>query len=85
MVAPYAWQMAWWPRQTPSIGTVPFSSRATSTITPASSGRPGPGDRTIRSGCSARISSSVSSSLRITRMSASIDPIACTRLYEKLS
>ena len=46
---------------------------------------PAPGTGRIRSGCSARISSSVSSSLRTTRMSASIDPIACTRLYEKLS
>ncbi len=40
--------------------------RMTSTVMPASSGRPGPGEITIRSGCIASTSPSVISSLRCT-------------------
>ena len=48
-VPPKAAPMAWCPRQTPKIGTLPPWSRTTSTQTPASSGVPGPGERRIPS------------------------------------
>ena len=52
---PYTWPMHWCPRHTPSTGT-PRSpnSRIASFETPASSGRPGPGDTSTASGSSAR-------------------------------
>ena len=62
--------MHWWPRQTPRMGTCPAKRRIKSMLTPASSGRLGPGEMTIRSGRSAAISSSVISSLRATVTSA---------------
>ena len=63
---PKAWPIPWCPRQTPSTGTRRPNWRMTSTVIPASSGRPGPGEMTMRSGFSASISLSVISSLRRT-------------------
>ena len=48
--APYATPMAWWPRQTPRIGTDGPRRRTSSTLIPAFSGRDGPGEMTIASG-----------------------------------
>ena len=45
---PKAWPRAWWPRQTPRSGT--GERRMSSRLMPASSGVPGPGEITIRSG-----------------------------------
>ena len=42
--------MPWCPRHTPSTGTLTPNRRITSTEMPASSGRPGPGEITMRSG-----------------------------------
>ena len=47
--------MHWWPRQTPSSGISPASCRMASRLTPPSSGRPGPGEISTASGCSARM------------------------------
>jgi len=69
-----------WPRQTPSIGTVPASVFSTSTDTPASLGVHGPGEITMRSGFKAAISATVSSSLRITFTSSPNSAKYCTRL-----
>ena len=51
--------MAWWPRQTPSIGTDGPRRRTSSTLIPAFSGRDGPGEMTIASAWSASTSSTV--------------------------
>jgi hypothetical protein len=82
---PYAAPMDWWPRQTPRIGVVGPSRRITSTETPASLGVHGPGETTIRSGARAAISSTVSSSLRRTSISAPSSPRYCTRFQVKES
>ncbi len=39
--------IAWWPRQTPRIGVDWPSRRMTLIVTPACSGRPGPGEMTM--------------------------------------
>ena len=39
ILAPYAAAMAWWPRQTPRIGSLPTNRSMTAMQTPASSGR----------------------------------------------
>ena len=62
--------MAWWPRQTPSIGTVGPSRWISSTQMPAFSGRDGPGEMTMPSGSMAAMASTVISSLRTTSTSA---------------
>src|SRR5439155_915431 len=46
--------MAWWPRQTPSSGTLPASARTSGTAIPASAGVHGPGEITATGGLSAR-------------------------------
>ncbi len=51
-----------------------------STVTPASSGRPGPGEITIRSGCMRSISGIDTSSLRRTTVCAPSSPRYCARL-----
>ena len=54
---PNAAPIAWWPRHTPSTGTASPKRRMTSSVSPASSGRPGPGEITTCVGCIAAISS----------------------------
>ena len=73
--------IAWWPRQTPSNGTRPANARTISSETPASSGRPGPGETTRCVGSSRSASSTVISSLRRTTTSAPSSPNRCARLY----
>ena len=43
---PKASTSAWWPRQTPRVGTRGASRRTISSVAPDSSGRPGPGETT---------------------------------------
>ena len=59
--------MAWWPRQTPSSGTAPESSRMAGSEMPASAGVQGPGEITIASGARARMPATSRASLRATR------------------
>src|SRR5205823_3595504 len=44
--------IAWCPRQTPSVGVEGASRRTISSVAPASTGRPGPGEITSRDGAS---------------------------------
>ncbi len=55
-------------------------SRIRSTQTPASSGRPGPGESTMPSGSRASIAAALSASLRSTSTSAPAAVSICTRL-----
>ena len=79
MRPPNAWPMAWWPRHTPSIGTLPAKARTASSETPASSGVHGPGEMTMRSGRMSRRPAAPASSLRTTLTSAPSSPRYCTR------
>ncbi|CAG5150113.1 Uncharacterised protein [Streptococcus pneumoniae] len=56
--------MAWWPKQIPRIGFLPAKSRIMSSIFPASTGQPGPGEKTRPSAFSASSYSLESSFLR---------------------
>ncbi len=56
--------MHWWPRQTPSNGISPASSRIAAKLTPPSSGRPGPGEMSTASGRAARMPATSMASLR---------------------
>jgi len=59
--------MAWWPRQTPRMGTLPDMWRMRPMEIPASCGVQGPGERTIAVRCEGfRLLRGVSSSLRRT-------------------
>src|SRR5439155_614957 len=74
----------WWPRHTPSVGTIELSSRTTSAHTPKSlafAGWPGPGDRTIASGSRRRISLKEIVSLRCTTGRAPSSPSRWYKLY----
>jgi hypothetical protein len=71
---PNAMPIPWWPRQTPSRGTLGPKRRMTSTEIPASSGRPGPGEMTMCVGCRPAISSRVISSFRRTSGGAPSSP-----------
>ena len=82
---PKACPSDWWPRHTPNTGMRGPSVFITSTDTPASFGVHGPGEMTIRSGFSASICATVSSSLRTTRTSSPSSCRYCTRLKVKLS
>ena len=62
--------MAWWPRQTPKIGSASGAAASSSRQMPASFGVQGPGDSRIASAPSASASAAVSASLRTTRVSA---------------
>ena len=59
---------------------LPAAAGSRSIVMPASSGRPGPGEMTIRSGFAPTTSSTVTASLRTTRTSAPSSPRYCTRL-----
>ncbi len=72
MFAPNAYPMAWWPRHTPRIGTSPANARITSIMHPASSGRPGPGDKMMALGASARMPATSMASLRMTCTSSEV-------------
>ena len=80
---PNVWPRAWWPRQTPRRGT--GERRMSSRLIPASSGVPGPGEITMRSGRSARASSTLIASLRTTFTSAPSSPRYWYRLNVKES
>src|SRR5690606_35127849 len=77
--------MHWWPRQTPSTGRRPAKCSMTAFDTPASSGRPGPGEISTASGSSSTICSRVSASHRCTRGSAPSSPRYWTRLWTRLA
>ncbi len=78
-VAPHATPMAWWPRQTPSTGTDSSAHRrTTSTLRPAFSGVPGPGETSTPS--KRTTSSTSTTSLRHTVHSAPSWARYCTRL-----
>jgi len=57
VLAPTASPSIWWPRQIPSTGTRPTSSRTTAVSASSGSGSPGPLDSSTPSGLRARISS----------------------------
>ncbi len=61
---PYTSPMAWWPRHTPRMGISPASSLITVMLTPALSGRPGPGEMRMASGAADRMPSTSMASLR---------------------
>ena len=82
---PKASTIAWWPRQTPSVGTRGPSRRTISTDAPASSGRPGPGEMTRWLGARRSAPSASIASLRSTVTSAPSSSKRCARLYVKLS
>ena len=69
------------PGQTPSTGMLTPNRLITSTEIPASSGRPGPGEMTMRFGRIAATSSIVISSLRFTIGGAPSSPRYWARLY----
>ena len=88
MVPPKAAPMAWCPRHTPRIGSLPAKARIAGTDTPASAGEQGPGDTTSRvtpASMRAPMSSSVSSSLRTVSTSAPSSPRYWTMLKVKES
>ena len=62
------------------MGTLPRRSLTASTQIPASSGLPGPGDRTILSGSSSSSPSGVTASFLTTITSGSTAPTAWKRL-----
>jgi hypothetical protein len=66
---PSAAPIAWCPRHTPRMGSLPAKWRIASTQIPASAGEQGPGESTSWSGRSAAISCTEISSLRNTRTS----------------
>ncbi len=70
--APNATPMAWWPRQTPRMGTLPAKRVTASTLIPASSGLPGPGEMTMPDGFFASSSATVILSLRNTSTGSSV-------------
>jgi len=82
---PKAAPIAWWPRHTPRIGSLPVKASMAPTQMPASAGEHGPGDSTSWSGFKAWMPSSVISSLRKTRTSSPSSAKYCTRLNVKES
>ena len=78
--APNAWAMDWCPRQMPRIGTWPANALTAASVTPAESGLPGPGERTMASGFSAAMPATSISSFFTTFTSRPSDRSACTRL-----
>ncbi len=83
--APNAWPIAWCPRHTPRIGTLPPSWRNSCSDTPASSGVPGPGEITMYPGRNARMPATSMASLRTTFTSTPSSPKYCARFQVKLS
>jgi len=77
---PNAWAIAWCPRQTPMSGTFPANAWIAASVTPAESGLPGPGEKTMACGASAAMSATVTSSFLTTFISAPSLPNSCTRL-----
>ena len=78
--APKACAIAWWPRQMPRIGIFPANAFIASSVTPALSGFPGPGEMISASGFFAAIPATSILSFLTTSISALSDLIICTRL-----